>query len=96
MDCRVALAVTGDFVQGSGAVSGRIQKTFHEQSPIRHRKRSAAIHRGKSAVMDCRAALAVTRILFKARVRYRVGCRKLALMNGRAEAALAPALFQAI
>jgi hypothetical protein len=30
MDCRAAFAVTGDFVQGSCVVSGRIQKTRHD------------------------------------------------------------------
>jgi len=35
---------------------------FHEPAPIRHRERSAAIHRRKSAVMDCRTSFAMTAI----------------------------------
>jgi hypothetical protein len=60
------------------AVAYRVGEQLSMNPPlIRHRERSTAIHRGKSAVMDCRAALAVTRTLFKVRVRYRAGYRKL-------------------
>jgi hypothetical protein len=37
---------------------------FHEPAPIRHRERSAAIHRRKSAVMDCLAVLSLNRPRF--------------------------------
>jgi hypothetical protein len=61
------------------AVAYRVGEQLSMNQPlIRHRERSAAIHGRKSAVMDCRAALAVTGTWFMVCVRYRAGCRKLA------------------
>jgi hypothetical protein len=61
------------------AVAYRVGEQLSMNPPlIRHRERSTPNHSGKIDDMDCRAAIEVTRTLFKVRVRYRAGYRKLA------------------
>jgi hypothetical protein len=49
-------------VRGSCAVLDQNWRRSMNRPPIRHRERSVAIHRRKSAVMDCRTSFAMTGI----------------------------------